>query len=548
MKAKLVVLLVLLVSELISGAQSTPKSYFWVHLKDKKGTPYLISKPEAFLSQRAINRRIRQHIAIDETDLPVSPDYLDSLKNRGLEIFHTSKWLNGVTVRIADTSQIRKIAALPFVTSVQYTRPANLLKSARNKFNEDEIQAEIDPATYGTAISQLTQLKGEYLHNQGFRGKNIQIAILDAGFWHVNEITAFDSLRNSNRILKTRDFVDPKSDFYQQHTHGMSVLSCLGGNIPNKLIGTAPDASFYLIRTEDAATEYLIEEDNWVAGAELADSLGADVINSSLGYYSFDDSKMNHAYSDLNGKKTRATQGANMAFKKGILVFNSAGNEGNNSWKRIIVPSDGENVIAVAAVDKNGIRASFSSVGPAYGGAVKPNAAAVGASTSLITSSGVLGYSSGTSFSSPVLAGMGACLLQANPYANAKQIKMAIEQSAHQFSKPDSLLGYGVPDFEKADKYLKVNISQEITAKNSWSVWPNPFSNYLWLQNFERTKNEDCLVSFYNLQGLLVWQSKYSRSDQILIKNLDQLPNGLLLLKINSGNIEENFKILNIQQ
>jgi subtilisin family serine protease len=257
---------------------------------------------------------------------------------------------------------------------------------------------------------------------------------------------------------------------------------------------------------------------------------------------------MNHAYSDLNGKKTRATQGANMAFKKGILVFNSAGNEGNNSWKRIIVPSDGENVIAVAAVDKNGIRASFSSVGPAYGGAVKPNAAAVGASTSLITSSGVLGYSSGTSFSSPVLAGMGACLLQANPYANAKQIKMAIEQSAHQFSKPDSLLGYGVPDFEKADKYLKVNISQEITAKNSWSVWPNPFSNYLWLQNFERTKNEDCLVSFYNLQGLLVWQSKYSRSDQILIKNLDQLPNGLLLLKINSGNKEENFKILNIQQ
>lgn len=548
MKAKLIVLLVLLVSELISVAQSTPKSYFWVQLKDKKGTPYLISKPEAFLSQRAINRRIRQHIAIDETDLPVSPDYLDSLKNRGLEIFHTSKWLNGVTVRIADTSQIRKIAALPFVASVQYTRPANVLKSARNKFEEEEIQAGIDPATYGTAISQLTQLKGEYLHNQGFRGKNIQIAILDAGFWHVNEIAAFDSLRNSNRILKTRDFVDPKSDFYQQHTHGMSVLSCMAGNIPNKLIGTAPDASFYLIRTEDIATEYLIEEDNWVAGAELADSLGADVINSSLGYYFFDDSKMNHAYSDLNGKKTRATQGANMAFKKGILVFNSAGNEGNNSWKRIIVPSDGENVIAVAAVDKNGIRASFSSVGPAYGGSVKPNAAAVGASTTLITSSGVLGYSSGTSFSSPVLAGMGACLLQANPYANAKQIKMAIEQSAHQYSKPDSLLGYGIPDFEKADKYLKVNISQEITAKNSWSVWPNPFSNYLWLQNFEPGKNEDCVVSFYNLQGLLVWQSKYSGSDQILIKNLDQLPNGLLLLKINSGNKEENFKILNIRQ
>ncbi|MDP3643156.1 MAG: S8 family serine peptidase [Bacteroidota bacterium] len=544
MKTKLIILWFFLLVEFISFAQSTPKSYYWVQLKDKKGTPYQISKPEVFLSQRAINRRVRQHIAIDETDLPVSTVYLDSLKKRGLEIFHTSKWLNGVTVRIADTAQIRKIAALPFVASVQYTRPANVLKSARNKFNEDDLQADIGPATYGASISQLTQLNGQYLHGQGFRGKGIQIAVLDAGFWHVSQIAAFDSLRITKRILGTRDFVDPKSDVFQQHSHGMSVLSCMGGNVPGLLIGTAPDASYYLFRSEDVTTEYLIEEDNWVAAAELADSLGVDVINSSLGYYSFDDPKMSHPYAALNGKTTRVTQGANMAFRKGILIFCSAGNEGSNSWKKIIAPSDGENVIAVAAVDKNGFRAAFSSYGPAFGGAIKPNVAATGWNTYLITSTGLLGYSSGTSFSSPVLAGMGACLLQANPYANVNQLKMAIEQSAHQYSKPDSLLGFGIPDFGKADKYLKVNSVQNQVLKNSWLVLPNPFSDYLLIQNTTPNSAQPCLVSIYNLQGIMVWQSTFGSSEQIVLQNLDNLPQGVLFLTIRSGEKEERFKLV----
>jgi subtilisin family serine protease len=544
MKTKLFFLLVFFLSEFTLLAQSTAKSYFWVQLKDKKGTPFQIGNPEAFLSQRAINRRIRQHIPIDETDLPVSPVYLDTLKKRGLEIFHASKWLNGVTVRIADTSQIRKIAALPFVASVQFTRPANVLKSAKIKFNEAELQAAVDPATYGNALIQLTQLTGQYLHNQGFRGKGIQVAVLDAGFWHVNEITAFDTLRNTGRILGTRDFVDPRSDFYQQNSHGMSVLSCMGGNQPGKLIGTAPEASYYLFRTEDAASEYLVEEDNWVAAAELADSLGVNVINSSLGYYSFDDSKMNHPFSDMNGKKTRVTKGANMAFQKGILVFCSAGNEANNSWKRIIAPADGENVIAVAAVDKNGIRSSFSSVGPAYGGAVKPNVAAMGGSTYLITGSGLPGNSSGTSFSSPVLAGMGACLLQANPYASVKQVKLAIEQSAYQYNKPDSLLGYGIPDFEKADKYLKVNSAQSLVAENSWSVFPNPFNDYLQIQNFNQATGEGGLICIYNLQGILLWKSVFQNTGQIVLNKLDKLPAGLLILSIRSGGKEERYKLI----
>jgi hypothetical protein len=548
MKRALIFILINFFLVEIMFAQSVEPGSYWIKLKDKKGTLFQISKPEAFLSKRAIDRRNRQHIPVDETDLPVSQVYLDSLKNRGFKILHTSKWLNGVTVRIADTTLVKNLATLPFVVSVELTKPTNVLKSATNKFAEETTSTAYDPANYGMALDQLTQLKGDYLHKAGFRGKGTQIAILDAGFLNANSNTAFDSLRNSGRILGTCDFVDPKADFYQQNYHGSSVLSCIGGNLPESLIGTAPDASFYLFRTEDVNSEYLIEEDNWVAAAELADSLGVDVINSSLGYNQFNDTLMNHSYSDLNGNKTRVTQGANMAFQKGILVFSSAGNEGNKTWKRIIAPADGENVIGVAAVDKNGIRAPFSSVGPAYGGAVKPNVAAVGMGTTLVTSTGSIGYSNGTSFSSPVLAGVSACLLQANPYASAKQIKAAIEQSASQYYKPDSLLGYGIPDFEKADKYLKVNHVNYSNWESSWAVSPNPFTDVLFIRNLKSLIADNYQINIYNLQGICLWNSTFKPDETFILKNLANLPIGFLILSIRSGEKEARIKLVKIDR
>jgi serine protease AprX len=535
---QILLMVLLLLQEFVSA-----QNFYWVQLKDKEGTPYQISHPEAFLSQRSIDRRVRQHIAIDETDLPVSSLYLDSLQKLGLEIFHTSKWLNGVTVRISNPSLVEKISALSFVKSIELTRPENTLKSANRKFS-DELISEASQSDYGLSIDQLTQLNGQYLHDQGYRGRGVLIAVLDAGFWHVDQIAAFDSLRNSNRIMGIRDLVNPYSDFYEQYTHGMSVLSCMAANLPGTLIGTAPDASYYLLRTEEISTEYLIEEDNWVAGAEYADSIGVDVINSSLGYFTFNDPSMNHTYSDMDGKTTRVTQGANMAFQKGILVFSSAGNEAGYQWKRIIAPSDGENVIGVAAVDAGGKYASFSSVGPAFGGAVKPNVAARGSSTYLIDSSGNPGTSNGTSFSSPVLAGMGACLLQANPYANVKQLKMAIEQSASQYSHPDSLLGYGIPDFEIADKYLKANLVAHQNQETSWMISPNPFSNYLFIRNINPVSSDKCQVRIFNLQGVCIYQSGFNVSETYLLKNLGNLPDGFLILAIHSGDREERFKLL----
>lgn len=544
MKSKLMLLLVFVLSGLLLPAQDAPKNTYWVYLSDKKGTPYQISNPEAFLSERSIERRIRQHVPIDESDLPVSPVYLDSLKKLGLEIVHSSKWLNGATVRTDDSAIIVKVAKLPFVKEVQLTKPGTLLKSAKNKFNENETQADYAPSHYGRAYKQLTQLNGQYLHNKGFRGKGIIIAVLDAGFWHVNEIAAFDSLRSTNRILGIRDFVNPQSDFYQTHTHGMSVLSTMGGNLPGMMVGTAPDASFYLFRSEDDASEYLVEEDNWVAAAELADSVGADVINSSLGYYAFDDSTMNHAYESMNGLRNRVTQGANKAFQKGILVFASAGNEGTNAWRHIISPSDGTNVIAVAAVDSLGNKASFSSFGPAFGGAVKPNVAARGRLTYLVTSKGELGFSNGTSFSSPVLAGMGACLVQANPQATVQQIKQAIERSSSIYLTPDSLIGFGIPDFQKADLYLKNMGVNSHDANAGWGIWPNPFKDYLTIRNLKGQLTDKSIVKIYNLQGSCLWQKEFTNNTAFLLNNLVNLPSGLLILSIQSGEKEEQFKLI----
>lgn len=547
MRYRLIFILLLVLSQVTVFAQDRINGYFWIQFKDKNGTPFQISHPEDFLSQRSIDRRIRQHIVIDETDLPVSPIYLDSLRSMGFTVLHNSKWLNGATILVTDSIPLSSLSDLSFVSSFQFTKPFLINKSAHSKFNELEIK-DIPLSDYGNASNQFIQLNGQYLHNLGFRGKGIQIAVLDAGFFHADRIAAFDSLRNSNRILGTHDFVDQKADFYEQNYHGMSVLSCMGGNLPGQFIGTAPDASYYLFRTEDVVSEYLIEEDNWVAGAELADSLGVDVINSSLGYSEFNDTLMNHTYAELNGRTTRVTIGANMAFQKGILVFSSAGNEGSTPWSKIVSPSDGESVIGVAAVDKNGIRAGFSSLGPAYGGAIKPNVAAQGSSTFLVTSKEVLGYANGTSFSSPVLAGMGACLMQANPWADVKQIKTAIELIASQFGSPDSLLGYGIPDFEKADKYLKINNVSALKTEGSFSVSPNPFHDELYFRNLNPGSNQIGLLSIYNLHGVCLWQSMFDTTESVFLKNLSNLPDGFLILKIRSGEKEDRIKLLKVAQ
>ncbi len=526
------------------------QDYYWVAFSDKNHTTYCLSNPEEFLSERAIQRRIKQNIKIDSLDLPINQEYISQVIRPGITLVHSSKWLNGITVKVEIDSFEQKISSLPFVKEIQLTKPGLTSKSAKNKFDESDVWRDnlpIDTSWYGPSVYQTGLLNGQYLHQHNYFGEGIQIAVLDAGFLNADIYPAFDSLWMNNRILGTKDFVDSDESFFQTDYHGMSVLSCMGAFVPGELIGTAPEASYWLIRSEKTGSEFIVEEDNWVAAAEFADSVGVDIINSSLGYFLFDDSTTNHTYADMDGKTTRVTKAANIAASRGILVFNSAGNEGNDPWKYIIAPADGDDVIAVGAVNKFGFPPDFTSYGPASDGDIKPNMAATGWNTYLVSSSGDLGYKSGTSFASPVMAGMAACLWQANPDKTAKEVKEALERSCHLYDMPDSVMGYGIPDMKFAHYYLDPSSVEMITENHSWLAFPNPFYDRLTIKNDKYHLNNNLLLSVYSIDGRLLLREERPANPQILINNLQTLPTGLLILRIDSEFGSESLKLNKIR-
>lgn len=520
------------------------QKYYWIGFTDKNNSQYSISKPDDYLSNRAIQRRIRQNIAIDSLDLPVSRNYIAKVVNVGARFIHSSKWLNGITVKAETDSFDIKVLKLPFVKAVQLTKtPAT--KSASQKFSETPgyENIPIDAAFYGPSVYQTSILNGQFLHNQNYRGQGMQIAVLDAGFLNADKYGALDSLWANGQILGTKDFVDPTVDFFSTHWHGMSVLSCMGGNVPGKLIGTATKASYWLIRTEDTGSEFLIEEDNWAAAAEFADSVGVDIINSSLGYSVFDDQRMNHTYADMDGKTTRVTKGANVAASRGILVFSSAGNEGNKLWKYLVAPSDGENVIGVGAVNKDSVPASFTSYGTAFWGMTKPNVSAVGWNAYLQKSDGSFGYLNGTSFSSPVMAGMAACLWQVRPDATAAQIKLAIEGSAHLFDKPNGRLGFGIPDMYRAWLNLINLLTPVREISKQWTAYPNPVGETIILQKSGSGFQDEIKIEIFSMDGKLLQKWIKPDAQRIELRDIESLPTGILLLKISSAKSSETIKL-----
>ena len=389
------------------SATSAQKYKYRVSFTDKSNSVYSTINPSAFLSQKAITRRINQGINITQEDLPVNKSYLDSLITKGVLVYNSSKWFNSCVIGVNDTNLMPAITALPFVSSVvkvvafnnkkkKNTKPsdASVVKSSKVFFNPDitpnfilgnKQQYKYDKTkqsgrniNYGVSLTQIDMMNGTFLHNQGYMGNGMTVAILDGGFWGVNLLNAFDSLWANGQILGTRDFVEPGGNVFDQATHGMMVLSEMGAYLPGELVGTAPKANFWLIRTEDVNSENLIEEDNWAAGAEFADSLGADIISSSLGYTTFDDTLMNHKYQDLDGKTARVSIAATTAARKGILVVNSAGNSGSSPWRYVGTPGDADSIITVGAVDAQGAYALFSSQGPTSDGRIKPTVSAMG--------------------------------------------------------------------------------------------------------------------------------------------------------------------------
>ncbi len=547
-------ILILLISK-IGLAQISPGHYL-VNFADKKNSKYSIAKPEKFLSQRSIARRTRYNIPIDEKDLPVNQTYIDSLKNLGFKIVNVSKWLNSVSVFSADSLLIKKVNKFSFVKSSGFNmkkdlnKKKNLLvKSQLKQFGIQSIDSSL-ALQYGNSYTQIKLHNGQLMHQAGYQGQGVQIAILDGGFYKVNELPAFDSLRINHQILGTRDFVDGDLEVYDTETHGMMVLSTMAGNIPGQLLGTAPKASYWLLRSEQTESEYIIEEHNWVCAAEFADSVGVDMINSSLGYNNFDDNTTSHTYADMDGNTTMISRGADIAARKGILVVIAAGNEGSNSWHYISAPADADSVLTIGAIMRDGKRAYFSSYGPSSDKRIKPDVCALGLPAVVSGANGQVTYASGTSFSSPIMAGLVACLWQAHPQLNNMEIIDVIKRSSTQFSMPDSSLGYGIPDIYAAHIYLNTMGYNDQKVPGSINVFPNPFKNSINVEFLSKLISVpyDMNIELFDVQGKMVWNKEIHDLKNNLsmqsIEDFNSLRNGLYILRLTANDIVLNKKII----
>lgn len=420
-----------------------------ISLKDKAATTYSLAHPEAFLSEKAIARRQKQNLPIDSTDLPVCRKYVDEIRNQGVNIVVTGKWENFVTVSCNDSTLIDRIAALPFVRTTEKVWIAPKAGSPTMSTTRDSLinKPTVHPdSIYGLAINQIQLSNGDKLHDAGFKGQGMTIAVIDAGFHNADKIEAMKNIR----ILGTKDFVNPQADIFAESSHGMMVLSCIGMNQPNVMTGTAPEASFWLLRSEDEYSEHLVEQDYWAAAVEFADSVGVDVLNTSLGYYSFDDKSKDYKYRDLDGHHALMSRQASRIADKGMVLVCSAGNSGMGSWKKITPPGDADNVLTVGAIDKKAILAPFSSIGNTADGRVKPDVMAVGLGSDVMGTNGNQGKANGTSFSSPIMCGMVTCLWQAHPELTAKELIELVRKSGDRAAFPDNIYGYGVPDIWKA--------------------------------------------------------------------------------------------------
>ena len=536
------ILFLLLVIAGVKDISAQTQYKYWIVFTDKNGSPYSISNPSAYLSPRAIYRRTKYGIPIKMNDLPPNPNYIDSVIAKGAILFNRSGWFNAISVAFTDTSNMAKVRALPFVQgarNVTTIKPLHGKKTVNPSFPDKKaFQALADTTNYGQAYGQSHMIKVDCLNNAGFRGKGKQIAVIDTRFGGANTLAAFDSVRNRGQILGTWDFVWEKSSVYDDSIndyHGELVFSCMAANVPGQMVGDAVDADYYLLRTEDIYSEEMIEDDNWASAAEYADSAGADIITTSLGYNTLDDPSNSYTYAEMNGRTAVASIAATIAAEKGMVVCAAAGNDGAGAWHYISTPADADSILTVGAVNSSGGYANFSSTGPTSDGRLKPNVVAQGAPAAEANPFGGGTISeSGTSFATPITAGAVASLWQADSAANNMQIINAIEQSASQYSHPDSLLGYGIPDYCQALTIL-TGITENKPVSMLVKSFPNPFTNSITL-SFYSSFTQNLKVALYNSIGQLIYQ-KVSRTaiggnTQITLNQLQNLSAGIYLVTI----------------
>jgi hypothetical protein len=509
---------------------------YFIEFSNKKSS-FSISNPAVYLSSKALLRRGKQNIKIDSTDLPLVQKYVDSIHAKGVKIIGKSKWLNGVLITTNDSAALANIYQFPFVKShLQVKNKLSKSATTISKFEATKSSTNnvFNLNDYGAAATQIKMCNIDFLHRQGFTGKGLQIAVLDAGFINADNNPAFQNLWNENRILGFYDFVHQHDSVFTDAHHGASVLSCMAVNQPQNFIGTSPDASFYLYQTEDIYSEYPVEEYFWSIGAEMADSIGADLINSSLGYNWFDDSKYNHAYQDMNGKTCPASKAASLAGSKGMIVCISAGNEGTNAWYHIGTPADADHILTVGSVTADRQHSTFSSHGNSADGRVKPNVCTMGENTALVGEYNNVEYGSGTSFASPLLCGMAACLWQKYPNKSAVQVEKAIMQSANYYHYPTDSFGFGIPDFYVADKILGIG-QNLIDNNNNVVIFPNPSKTGLSVFALSNS-NQTGEIIIYNMTGLSVFDKKFATNNAshlyLEYPDTNNLPTGNYIINV----------------
>lgn len=529
------------------------QDYHFIQFADKDTTGY--DSPTQFLSAKSLQRRAKQRIELNERDYPVNLNYLDSLETTGATLIYSSKWLNGALV-LASDEQISSISNKSFIR--QNTPIIQLYGGTRVQETQEECPAK----NYASANSQVKMLGADSLHSLGFAGKGMTIAVFDDGFLNVDDIPAFDSLME-NHLMGTYNIVEANSDVFSSgnKSHGTNVLSTMATYLEGEIIGLAYDADYYLFVTEDSKNESPVEELNWLIAAEKADSLGVDIINSSLGYFDFNDEIHVLSYSDLDGDKAIITQAADFAASVGILVVNSAGNEGNNSWGKIAAPADADSILAVGSVGLDGNIASFSSEGPSADGRIKPDIMALGRSVAIVNSSGNLTIGSGTSYSAPIMAGFAACLWQAYPNLNNMELIEKIRQSGDLANSPNNEYGYGIPNFARfaslagnpneQNAFCNSNPETPTALKTDLlaqiAIFPNPVSNNQIQISFpSQMLGKQVQIRLTDLIGKTMLREEISVGKELKNLNLGKrkLESGIYILTMISEKQERGFKIL----
>lgn len=519
-----------------------------VFFADKEDVAASIANPISILTQEAIDRKAMHNTPIDERDVPVNEAYIADIKNAtGITVLAKSKWMNTVYVRGSVTNIENLVDDYAFVTAVEFMDKDLNFGPSPSSLPIDKFLIENQSSNniiynYGAAANQTEMIGTDYLHENDFTGEGVLVAVMDNGFPGVMTNPAFSHIIDDNRLLGTYDFVERQVSVNGTGSHGINTSSDIGGFLEGSdaFVGTAPDASFYLFVTEDGGSETPAEEAYWVEALERADSLGVRVVNTSLSYREFDNSNYDHDYEDLDGQTTLGARGGNHAFDKGMIMVNSAGNNGSDPFPYVWTPADAPGVFTVGAVNSSGNYVNFSAIGPTVDGRIKPDVMAQGRQSAVITQGGNVSTSSGTSFSSPIIAGSIASLWQSKPEATNDQVMQAVRESAHLFNAPTDQMGYGIPNFEEAYNALIVLGIEDQLRAEQFALYPNPVTTNLNV-SFPEGATE-ASITIYNVIGKEILTTTITSVKNSI--NLSQLVSGMYIASVTSNNKTNSFKII----